>query len=200
MRWERLFQDLEDQLQRETDAELEDIARDEERLRIARLPLIERVREFLSEPGSSPSVLMSVSQAVLECTVIRCGRDWMLVQVQQPLAHSGTVLIPVTALRSVRIDTRTVSEASRPRRNGTTGKTRQLSPEIAFTFVLRDLCRRRRHVTVTGDDGETSGTIERVGKDHVDIAIHPAGLSRSAYAVSHVAIIPLNRIGLVHLT
>lgn len=200
MRWERLFQDLEDQLDRETDAELEDIARDEERLRIARLPLIDRVRDYLGEPGRVPSVFLSVSQALLKCTVIRCGRDWMLVQVQEPLALAGTVLIPITALRSVRIDARDVSPISRPRRTDTTGKNHQLSSEIAFTFVLRDLCRRRRHVTVTGDDGEISGTIERVGKDHVDMAIHPVGLARSANAVNYVAIVPLARIDLVHLT
>jgi hypothetical protein len=200
MRWERLFQDLEDQLDRETDAELEDIARDEERLRIARLPLIERVRDCLGEPGSVPTISVSVSQAVLECTVIRCGRDWMLAQVHEPLALCGTALIPLTALRSLRMDARDTSDAGRPRRTGTVGRTRQLSSDIAFTFVLRDLCRRRRHVTLWCDVDETSGTIERVGKDHVDIAIHSAGFSRSTQTVSHVAIVPLTRIDLVQLT
>jgi hypothetical protein len=47
---------------------------------------------------------------------------------------------------------------------------------------------------------EIPGTIERVGKDHLDIAIHPVGMSRSAQAVSHVVIVPLTRIDLVHLT
>jgi hypothetical protein len=39
-----------------------------------------------------------------------------------------------------------------------------------------------------------------VGKDHLDIAIHSAGLPRTADAVSHVEIVPLARIDLVHLT
>jgi hypothetical protein len=200
MRWERLFQDLEDQLDRETDAELEDIARDEERLRIARLPLIDRVRDFLGEPGSAPAAIVSVSQAVLTCTVLRCGRDWTLVQVHEPRDIAGTALMPVTALRSIRIGALDDTQLSRFRGNTATGSSRQLSSDIAFTFVLRDLCRRRRHVVIRCDMDEIPGTIERVGKDHLDIAIHPVGISRSAQAVSHVVIVPLTRIDLVHLT
>jgi len=200
MRWERLFQDLEDQLDREADAELEDIARDEERLRIARLPLIERVREFQGQPGSAPVLSISVSQLVLDCTVIRCGRDWMLVQVHGPAALAGTALMPVAAMKSVRIHALGVSQVTRPKSGEASVRPGALSSDIAFSFVLRDLCRRRRHVTLRCDFDEISGTIERVGKDHLDIAIHSAGLPRTADAVSHFEIVPLARIDLVQLT
>lgn len=200
MRWERLFQDLEDQLEREADAELEDIARDEERLRIARLSVIDRLRDFVGEPGTVPTVLVSVTQAVLDCTIIRCGRDWMLVQIHEPVSLAGTALVPVASLRSVRIGASGLREARRPQFAASAVSQRPLSPDIALTFVLRDLCRRRRHVTLRGDATETAGTIDRVGKDHLDIAIHSAGIPRSSPAVSHIEIVPLARIDLVHLT
>ena len=199
MRWERLFQDLEDQLDRETDAELEDIARDEERLRIARMSLMERVRDFLGLPRDVPELLLSVSQLILSCAVIRCGRDWILVHVREPVSLAGTALVPITAVRSIRIGATRDNEIRRP--PVALAETQQgLSSEIAFTFVLRDLCRRRRHVTLRCGTSETSGTIERVGKDHMDIAVHSARLQRSAQPVSHVEIVPLIRIDLIHLT
>lgn len=200
MRWERLFQDLEDQLDRETDAELEDIARDEERLRIARMSLMERVRDFLGLPREVPALTISVSQLNLASAVVRCGRDWILVQVHEPASLTGTALVPVTAVRSVRIGATSLSDLSRPHRDASVGTERGLSSDIAFTFVLRDLCRRRRHVTLRCGMTETSGTIERVGKDHIDIAVHPARLPRSVQSVSHVEIVSLGCIDLVHLT
>jgi hypothetical protein len=200
MRWERLFQDLEDQLDRETDAELEDIARDEERLRISRMSLIERVRDYLGPPDEAPALTISVDQLLLTCAVIRCGRDWILVQVREPGSLAGTALLPIAAVRSFRINEWSASEMNRPQRDASAGAQRGVSPEIAFTFVLRDLCRRRRHVTLRSATTETSGTIERVGKDHLDIAVHPAGQPRSAQSVSHVEVVPLARIDLVHLT
>jgi hypothetical protein len=200
MRWERLFQDLEDQLDRETDAELEDIARDEERLRIARLTLIERVRDFLGLPVEVPALFVSVNQLTLACAVVRCGRDWILVQVHEPGSLMGTALLPITAVRSVRISASNSSQLSRPPHDSSARTRHGLSSDIAFSFVLRDLCRRRRHVTLRSGMTETSGTIERVGKDHLDIAVHSARLPRSAESVSHVEIVPLARIDLVHLT
>lgn len=200
MRWERLFQDLEDQLDRETDAELEDIARDEERLRIARLSLIERVRDFLGLPVEVPTLSISINQLMLACAVVRCGRDWILVQVHEPGSLMGTALIPITAVRSVRISASNRSQLSRPPHDASAGNRHGLSSDIAFSFVLRDLCRRRRHVTLRCGTTETSGTIERVGKDHVDIAVHAARFPRSAESVSHVEIVSLTHIDLVHLT
>lgn len=200
MRWERLFQDLEDQLDRETDAELEDIARDEERLRIARMSLMERVRDFLGQPREVPELLISVSQLILSSAVIRCGRDWMLVQVREPMSLAGTALVPITAVRSIRIGATRDNELRRHSGDALAETQRGLTSEIALTFVLRDLCRRRRHVTLRCGLSETSGTIERVGKDHMDIAVHSARLPRSAQPVSHVEIVPLVRIDLIHLT
>jgi hypothetical protein len=64
-------------------------------------------------------------------------------------------------------------------------------------FVLRDLCRRRMPVHLTTDDGRMHGTLDRVARDHVDLALHEPGSARRDSEVRGYRIVPLERIILV---
>jgi len=182
MRWERLFQDLEDQLDRETDAELEDIARDEERRRLSRLTMRDRLRELIYvAAGNSDAditnganrpvtALVGLRYAAIGVSVLRVGGDWILVQISTPQLKSGTALIPIAAVRYV--EPVLVESGIESREQGTSVAKQGsgLTTDIGLAFVLRDLSRRRRQVTVWMGEDEVSGTIDRVGKDHVDIS------------------------------
>ena len=76
---------------------------------------------------------------------------------------------------------------------------RGLSRRLGLAFVLRDLCRRRQSVELVMSDGVTRGTIDRVGRDHLDLAVHEAGTARRESLVSHYRVVPFARLLLVRL-
>lgn len=204
MRWQRLFQDLEDQLERETDAELEDIARDEERLRIARLSLAQRLRSLVSRSDSARSdertprlLSLRIGDKDVECSVSRVGRDWMLIEIASPSIFAGSALVPLAAINSIRL----TGVASDPRTLGLLDgeAPTTLSHDIGLAFVLRDLARRRRHVRVVSNSLELVGLIDRVGRDHIDVAMHGAGLARAESRSVTVCIVPQANIQMVLL-
>lgn len=81
-----------------------------------------------------------------------------------------------------------------------------LAKGVGLDVILRDLCRRRRFVEV-GVSSRTSGsepvtmrgTIDRVGHDHVDLAIHENGSPRRDSAVSEYRVVPFSQLMLVRL-
>jgi hypothetical protein len=75
-----------------------------------------------------------------------------------------------------------------------TGLGRQVAPEpgtvlrrLGLGHVLRGLARDRAPVTLHAGSSTLSGTIDRVGADHLDLALHAQGEVRRAAAVSGVA-------------
>jgi hypothetical protein len=64
---------------------------------------------------------------------------------------------------------------------------------------LRDLCRRRRAVDLDLLTGAIHGTIDRVGRDHVDLALHERGTPRRESEVTQHRIVPLAQLRLVRL-
>lgn len=182
MRWERLFQDLEDQLERETDAELEDLTRDEERRRLSRLTMRDWLQDLvvsstdINASTASPlrdvhgSVLVDLRNGALECRVLRVGSDWILVQIKTPHVKAGTALIPLGSIRSFEPLPSNANPEPQTRTAPRASSSSGLTSEIGIAFVLRDLCRRRRQVSLWIDSDEITGTIERVGKDHVTVS------------------------------
>ena len=73
----------------------------------------------------------------------------------------------------------------------------RLAERIGISFVLRDLCRRRTPVHLATDDGRVHGTIDRVARDHLDLALHEPGTPRRDREVRGIRIVPLERIVLV---
>jgi hypothetical protein len=76
----------------------------------------------------------------------------------------------------------------------------RLVDRIGLPFVLRDLCRRRKSLQIQTALGVVTGTIDRVGRDHLDLAVHAVGTARRAAEVQQYRIIPLEQIQLVRLS
>ena len=63
--------------------------------------------------------------------------------------------------------------------------------------MLRDLCRRRAAVDLVTGAIRTHGTIDRVGRDQLDLAEHEPGVPRRDAAVTRIRIVPLGEVLLV---
>ncbi|TFD04958.1 hypothetical protein [Cryobacterium sp. TMT1-66-1] len=77
--------------------------------------------------------------------------------------------------------------------------TGKLIERVGFPFVLRDLCRRRRFVELDTRGGVLAGTIDRVARDHLDLAVHPLGTLRRAPEILHYRLVPFWQIHVIRL-
>jgi hypothetical protein len=122
------------------------------------------------------------------------GRDWFSADLLGG-ARPGHAVVPLAAVASVVFTgpqaavslTATPSELSQT----------SLPARLTLSFVLRDLCRRRAAVDVTTQAGLVHGTIDRVGRDHLDLAVHESGVARRESAVREFRAIPLTQLVLV---
>ncbi|RWZ68565.1 hypothetical protein ELQ92_05010 [Labedella populi] len=187
MRWDDLFDDLESQLATERDAEERDERADEERRRIGRLLLRERVEALAigARGGASVTIELGAERLVMRPTTI--GRDWVSGETSVAGARSRGCIVPVAAITGVIIPPGDVvrslsvlSSAGAPR----------VSDRIGFAFVLRDLCRRRVTTEVHTVGGVRTGTIDRVGRDHLDLAVHEFGEARRHRNVADILLLP----------
>jgi hypothetical protein len=175
VRWERLFADLEGALEAqdraELDAEVADLARAER----AALRLVDRVRAHVGRPLA----LHLIEGEELRATVVEVGADWLLVTAGTPWRHQA--LVPVGAV--VAVDGLGRAAVAAPATGGL---------RLAFTVALRALARDRAYVRLGLRGGATvGGTVDRVGADHLDLAVHPVDEPRRASAVLAVRTIPL---------
>ena len=199
MRWENLFDDLETQLERELTAEELDLEVEEERLRLGRLSVRDRL-VALHEAQSGSEYRIAVTLTTGERLVVHpvaFGRDWFSADVATEGSRTLQCLVPLGALASVALDPALVprSLAGPAAPDGHPS----LSARLGLTFVLRDLCRRRRAVDLVLAAGEVHGTLDRVGRDHVDLAVHDRGAARREREVREIRIVPLAGLLLVRL-
>src|SRR5690606_22987471 len=107
------------------------------------------------------------------------GRDWTMGDLVTDNSHragqptgaphstrSGTAqcIIPFHALGSITVDTDAIAPSIAP------AAPMRLADRLGLTFVLRDLARRRHAVDLSLSWGTVHGTIDRVSRDHVDVA------------------------------
>ena len=181
MEWDRLFEDLEDQIASGWEAERAALDAETERLRIARLDLRTRLGALVDDGSTVAAVLTDATR--LRGRLRAVGADWAAVQ---PQDAPGLVLLPDHAVELWALDHGALLSS------GTT--TAPLSPlreRMSFGFVVRDLARRRSGVTVRTRSGAVlAGTIDRAGADHLDLALHDAGSPRRARAVTGFRIVP----------
>jgi hypothetical protein len=197
MRWTNLFDDLESQLEHELGAEEVDLRGEEERLRLGRLSLRDRlVRLHTAFGGREYSVRVEVGGALLRVQPSGFGRDWMSGELVGETARRRPVVVPLPAIESLLLDREQLapSLAAAP---ATTGE--GLSARLGLAFVLRDLCRRRAAVDLVLSAGALHGTIDRVGRDHCDLAVHEAGEPRREAAVVQYRVVPLGQLLLVRM-
>lgn len=187
MNWDRLFDDLEGQLAAEWEAERAVRDAESERLRIARLTTLDRLRALCV---GDAAVVIDLGDGRRVSGVLRTvGADWLAVEEPRaaPSLPGCIHLLPLHAVHGVGTDhgalLRSLDDAP--------SNTPSLQARATFGFVLRDLARRRVAVHLsTNASGEVHGTIDRAGADHLDIAIHDAGAPRTARAVRGFRVVP----------
>ncbi len=183
MRWDRLFDDLEAQASAEWEAERAALASESERVRLSRVSLRDRLL-VLRDAKAQVRAHLTVGSAV-EGRIAAVGTDWFAVD-RGPASVSVVPLVALAGLRMPHADLL----------HSATGRAGQaLRERLDLGFVVRDLARRRvpvRIEVVTGDS--LTGTVDRAGADHVDLAVHDLETARHPSAVTSFRMVPFGAI------
>ena len=199
MRWDSLFDDLESQLEREISVEESDVDAEEERLRLGRLSLRDRLVALQSAAAPSERLVLGVILAHGERVLVHpvlIGRDWFSADVIDDSTHQRQCIVPTYSVMGISMSP---PQAAASLAGSDDSGHPELSARLGLTFVLRDLCRRRRAIEVVTPAGSLRGTIDRVGKDHFDLAIHELGTQRRASEVTELRVVPLASVMMVRL-
>jgi len=193
VRWDRFFEDLEDQLSSEWEAERAALETESERLRLSRVALRERLSALTQRDHSTAPPSFELSDgSVLAAEVSGVGADWVVLE---PAGRSGGILVPLAAIWTLGMTHTDILLTARPHAGMSV-----LSERVTFGFVLRDLVRRRTPVTVLLAGGRMlTGTIDRAGADHFDIALHDAGTPRRAESVTGHRVVPFSAVSSVRI-
>ena len=177
MRWESLFADLEAQFEAESAQERMNEVQEIVRIERARQTLLQRLERHL---GTRVDLqLLGAERRSGRLSSI--GRDWLM------LAHAGTEeLIPIRAVAWWRALAAGRGPENRQRR-------------VGFSQALRVLVRDRARVRIGGMDGQllATGTLDQVGQDFVEVALHEQDEFRRGPAVMGRSLIPFSAIAMV---
>lgn len=209
MRWDELFDDLAGQFDAEFEAEQRRSAIEDERLRLARLTLRERITalERTLAPGESVTLLLDSGDR-LEVLPIEFGADWFSARPALSTSGAGmpsssasthsrqpeaTIIVPIAGISSLLLTESQVARSLTP----ASEHPASLAGRLGFAIPLRDLARRRVPCEFLTAMGQCFGTIDRVGRDHVDVAIHDLASVRRAENVRVYRVIPFAQMFLV---
>lgn len=184
MRWENLFSDLESQLEYGLTAEENDLHDEEERLRLGRLSMRDRLLQLVSiaDRGANYSIeFVLVGGLTVSAKVKTIGKDWFAADVDpvsagDPRVRRQQCVIPLVAVHGLSLTRRQIRHSLEPRpvQEGPGA----ITDRLGLAFLLRDLCRRRTTIEAALATGSVFGTIDRVGRDHFDLAVHEASVAR----------------------
>ncbi|MGH8777371.1 MAG: hypothetical protein ACRDWI_20290 [Jiangellaceae bacterium] len=154
MRWQRLFEDLEAQVEQADQAELGAEVADRTRRELARVRLADRLRAAV---GGQVTVRVA-GVGLLQATVQAVGPDWLLLAERagfEALVPLGSV-VGITGLGP---------------RSSVPGTEGVVVARLGLAHALRGVARDRSDVRVTLVDGSgASGTVDRVGTDFFELA------------------------------
>jgi len=195
MRWDLLFDDLESQLDREQRDEERALAIEDERLRLGRLTLRDRLTAVsrATEDGDAIVRVELHGGVVMALRPLAFGRDWMSAESRAADRRSRQCVVPLAAIAAVLPSRSQLDPSLEP----VPESSARLAERIGLSFVLRDLCRRRAPVRLTTVDGMVHGTLDRVARDHVDLALHEPGSLRREREIQGYRIVPLARVLLI---
>jgi hypothetical protein len=170
MRWERLFDDVEAQLEAADRAELAGEVADRTRREIARLRLVDRLRASVG----ADLRLRVAGAGALAGRLRRVGDGWLL-------------LSPVSGPSALVLRAAVLSVDGLPGAAVEPGSEGPVLSRLDIRHALRAVARDRCPVAVVLCDGtRLDGTLDRVGADFADLALHPAGEARREPAVRSV--------------
>jgi len=192
MRWDRLFDELEGRFDELADEQAAAERADRERVAMGAVTALGRLAGALDQ-----HVRVGLAGGVVVAGTLRAvGPDWLLVTEGEQRDY----VVPWRSVAAVH----GVTAATGPPPAG-------LDLRLDLRRALRGLARDRAPVQVAlagwtggggpsgtgGASGELIGTIDRVGADFIEMALHPAGEARRAGAVRSVVLVPLPSILLV---
>lgn len=177
MRWEELFADLEASVREEQRAEQLAEAAELTRAERAQISWGDRVASHLGR-----TLRVMTPAGAITGRLQDLGVDWLLVDE----TGRGAALVPTSAVLGV-------SDLA-PRAERAQGIGRSFPVGKALRSIARDRCVVAAH-DVAG--GVWVGTLDVVGADHVDIAVHPADSLRRAHAVTARHTVPFTALAVV---
>ena len=187
MRWDRFFEDLEDQLDSEWEAERAALESEAERLRLSRIDLPDRLGTLV---GTRLGIDVRGGE-VVSGVLAAVGADWLALGAEA--RRAGPAIVPLRAVVSLALPHPELLASARD-----AAPQVGLRRRMTFGFVLRDLARRRIAVSMHLDDGRTlTGTIDRAGSDHLDLALHDVGAARHPGNVTGHRIVALDAVAAV---
>jgi hypothetical protein len=181
MRWELLFSDLEAQLDALDIAERGGEVDERARIELGRVRLVDRL---VAATGLSVRV-RCLSGVSVSGTLARVGAQWMLVDE----SAGRQALVALSAVTTVSGAGRFAAAAD---------SMGAVESRLGLAHVLRGIARDRSMVRLDLTDGAAlDGTIDRVGADFVELAMHAPGELRRRTEVRDVAVAALAAIAVV---
>jgi hypothetical protein len=187
MRWEQLFSDLDARFDDLADAEMMAELADRQRVAAGAISMVERIGGAV---GRSIRV-RTVAGIAVTGTLLRIGPDWLLLQ-EGPGREALLSLAATTIVEGL-------SAATGPAVKG-------VELRLNLRHALRGLARDRAPVSlvVAGGVGEpaglyteVTGTIDRLGADFLELALHAPWEPRRAASVRSVVLVPVAAVVLV---
>ena len=183
MRWLQFFADLESQADALAAAELDAEVAERTRIEVSALGLADRLRA-----GEGRPVGVDCGAAgILHGRLGGGGEDWLLLT--DPSGRETVVALgAVQAVSGLLRSSATPASAAAAR----------IGSALGLRHALRALARDRAAIRLVRIDGTTlAGTVDRVGRDFLELAEHPLGEPRRPDLVSRVWTVPLAVVALV---
>jgi hypothetical protein len=177
MRWDNLFSDLESQLEFGLTTEEDNLQAEEERLRVGRLGIRDRILAMVAVADRGAHYPLNLilrgsdGSDGVEVIVRSVGRDWLAAELTGQSQQGRQCVIPLSAIAGIALARRQLRHSLEPREESSAAGA--LSDRLGLAFILRDLCRRRTGIEITLAGETLFGTIDRVGRDHLDLAAAP---------------------------
>lgn len=187
MRWEQLFGDLDARFEELADAEMSAELADRERVAAGAVSTVERLGGAV---GRRLRVRTTAGVAVTGL-LARVGPDWLLIQ-------EGPGREALVAMRAISL-VEGLAAATGPALKG-------VELRLNLRYALRGIARDRAPVAIMVSGGlgeptslytEITGTVDRIGADFVEVALHAPWEARRAVSVRSVALVPLSAVVLV---
>ncbi|MBD8044197.1 hypothetical protein H9638_10305 [Arthrobacter sp. Sa2BUA2] len=179
MRWEALFADLEAQLAAAGQSAREAEIADRQRGESAAIQFADRLR---GQVGRTLKVHLDSSAEPLTGVLAQMGSGWLLLR-----SAAGMHLVPLDAVRMVEgMDRFALPD--------------QATVKLGLLAALRGLARDRYpvHLQLRGAlSGTVYGSIDRVGRDFLELAVLETGQARRRDNVATAAVVPLREIAAV---
>lgn len=198
VRWDLFFEDLEGQLASEWEAERAALDTEAERLRLSRVDLRARLVALVAEAAvpardARAPAFDLIDGTVVSASIAAIGADWCGLTTGG--ARPGMTIVPLAAIEAVTLSHGVMLRSARP-----APVAPALGERMTLGFVLRDVTRRRVSVAIGLVSGRTlTGTIDRAGADHLDLALHEPGAVRRASDVSGYRLVAFAAIAWVRL-